>query len=77
MCPRQERQQHFEVQGDCGCTPVGVGFRIVLVVQVLGMSVSQKRFELTIVTREVLRHFSNHRSWDPGEGKGEVLLFSF
>ena len=37
MCPRHEPQQHSEVQGGCGCSPVGVGFRIVHVAMVLGM----------------------------------------
>ena len=37
----------------------------------------QQRFELTIVTREVLRIFYSYRSWDPGEGKGGVLFFRF
>ena len=39
--------------------------------------IRQTRFELTIVTRDVLRHFSNHRARGPIEGKGEALLFSF
>ena len=39
--------------------------------------IRQKRFELTIVARDVLRHFTKTQARKPGEDKGEVLLFSF
>ena len=77
MRPRQEPQQHYEVQGGCGCSPVDVGFQTVPVANVLGMSFQQQRFELTIVTREFLLHFYKCRAREPRENKGWVLFSSF
>ena len=62
------------VQGLCGCSPVGVALLIVVVAKALGCKFRQKRFELTIVTREVLRNVYRTRSREPGEGKGGVII---
>ena len=44
MRPRQEPQQHSEVQGVCACSPVGVGLQMLLVAMVMGMSVYATTF---------------------------------
>ena len=76
-CPTQEPQQHSEVQGVCGCSPVAAGFQIVPVTKVLGMSVSATTFRVYNSNATGVADVLQVPGPGPGEGKGEVLFFSF
>ena len=77
MCPNTSHGNFLKFKVAVAKVPWVSVFKMCLWQEFWARQVRQKRFELTVVMRDVLRPFFHTRSWGPGEGKGEALLFSF